>query len=105
VEAQTETRWNPFRGLKKKTTEVTGDSVTVLVQLLEATVKAMVDDSESVVVTCNQGEQTTVFEVKVATEEIGKIIGRQGKTAQALRTILNCAAAKYKIRCVLEIIE
>jgi predicted RNA-binding protein YlqC (UPF0109 family) len=104
VEAQTE-RWSLFKGLRKKTTEAPGDDATTLAHLLEETVKAMVDDADSVVVTCNKCDQSTVFEVKVATEEIGKVIGRQGRTAQALRTILNCAAAKYNIRCGLEIIE
>ena len=51
------------------------------------------------------GEQTTVLELKVAKEDLGKVIGKQGRTAQAMRTILNAAATKLRKRCVLEIIE
>ena len=67
--------------------------------------KAVVDKPEEVVVTEIVGQQTSVIELKVAKEDIGKIIGKQGRTAQAMRTILSAASAKMKKRSVLEIIE
>jgi predicted RNA-binding protein YlqC (UPF0109 family) len=57
------------------------------------------------VVTEIEGQQTSVIELKVAKEDIGKIIGKQGRTAQAIRTILSAASAKIDKRSVLEIIE
>ncbi len=67
--------------------------------------KALVDEPEEVVLTEIVGEVTTVFELRVAKEDLGKIIGKQGKTARAMRTILNATATKLKKRVVLEIIE
>ena len=67
--------------------------------------KALVDKPEEVVVTEIEGHQTYVIELKVAKEDIGKIIGKQGRTARAIRTILSAASAKLKKRSVLEILE
>ena len=67
--------------------------------------KALVDKPEEVVVTEIEGQQTSVIELKVAKEDLGKVIGKQGRTALALRTILSGASAKMKKRSVLEIIE
>ncbi|UCH01034.1 MAG: KH domain-containing protein [Deltaproteobacteria bacterium] len=67
--------------------------------------KALVDKSEEVMVTEIEGEQSTVIELKVAKEDLGKIIGKQGRTARAIRTILGAASAKMKKRSVLEILE
>ncbi len=67
--------------------------------------KALVDKPEEVVVTEIEGQQTSVMELKVAKEDIGKIIGKQGRTARAMRTILGAACAKINRRSVLEIIE
>lgn len=67
--------------------------------------KALVDNPEEVTVTEIQGNQTSVLELKVAKEDLGKVIGRQGRTARAMRTILSAASAKIKKRTVLEIIE
>jgi predicted RNA-binding protein YlqC (UPF0109 family) len=67
--------------------------------------KALVDKEEEVVVTEIEGQQTSVIELKVAKEDIGKIIGKQGRTARAMRTILSGASAKIKRRATLEIIE
>ena len=67
--------------------------------------KALVDKPEEVVVTEIEGEQTSVIKLQVAREDIGKVIGRQGRTAQAIRTILSAASAKIKKRSVLELIE
>ena len=67
--------------------------------------KALVDKPEEVVVTEIEGQQTSVIELKVAKEDIGKIIGKQGRTALAMRTILSGASTKIKRRATLEILE
>jgi hypothetical protein len=67
--------------------------------------KSLVDKPEEVVVTEIKGQQITVFELKVAREDIGKVIGKQGRTAQAIRIILSAAGLKLKRRSTLEIIE
>lgn len=73
--------------------------------LIEQMAKALVDIPEQVSVTEIEGEQTTVLELKVDKTDLGKVIGKQGRTARALRTILNGASTKLKKRSVLEIIE
>jgi uncharacterized protein len=67
--------------------------------------KALVDNPEQVVVSEIEGNQTSVLELQVAKEDLGKVIGKQGRTARAMRTILSAASAKIKKRTVLEIIE
>ena len=67
--------------------------------------KVLVDKPAEVVVTEIEGQQTVVIELKVAKEDIGKIIGKRGRTVQAIRTVLSAASAKIKKRCVLELIE
>jgi predicted RNA-binding protein YlqC (UPF0109 family) len=67
--------------------------------------QAMVDHPDQVQVTEVEGNQTTVLELKVAKEDLGKIIGKEGRNARAIRTILGAASAKLKKRTVLEIIE
>ncbi len=67
--------------------------------------KALVDKPEEVVVTEIEGAQTSVLELQVAKEDLGKVIGKQGRTARAMRTILSAASTKIKKRSVLEIIE
>lgn len=67
--------------------------------------KALVDKPESVEVKEVEGEQTSVIELKVAKEDLGKVIGKQGRTARAMRTILSAASTKIRKRAVLEIIE
>lgn len=74
-------------------------------QLIEQIVKLLVDNSDDVEVTELEGEQTTVLELKVAKEDLGKVIGKQGRTARALRTILSAAGMKIGKRYVLQIIE
>lgn len=76
-----------------------------LKELLEVMTKALVDVPEEVRVSEIVGEQTTVFELVVAKTDLGKVIGKQGKTAKALRTILTGASTKLRVRSVLEIIE
>jgi len=67
--------------------------------------RALVDKPEEVMVTAIEGQQATVLELKVAKEDLGKIIGKQGRTARSLRTILGAASAKEHKRVVLEIVE
>ena len=74
-------------------------------ELISEIARALVDLPEEVSVTEIEGNQTTVLELKVAKTDLGKIIGKQGRTARALRTILNATSAKLKKRTVLEIIE
>jgi hypothetical protein len=76
-----------------------------LKELLEVMVRALVDLPDKVKVSEVVGEQTTVFELVVAKEDLGKVIGKQGKTAKALRTILTAASTKLRKRSVLEIVE
>ena len=73
--------------------------------LIEQMAKCLVDQPEEVVVSEVQGERTTVFELRVSTSDLGKVIGKQGKTARAMRTILSAAGTKLGKRCVLEILE
>ena len=73
--------------------------------LIEYIAKALVDEPEEVMVTEIKGEQTIVIELRVAKEDFGKIIGKQGRTARAIRIILGAASAKIKKRSVLEILE
>ena len=76
-----------------------------LKDLIAYIAKALVDKPEDVFVTEIEGEQTSVLELKVAKEDLGKVIGKQGRTARAMRTILSAASTKIKKRSVLEIIE
>lgn len=73
--------------------------------LVEAMAKALVDKPEEVTVKEVDGEKTTVFELRVAQSDLGKVIGKQGKTARAMRAILSAAGTKVGKRCVLEILE
>lgn len=67
--------------------------------------RALVDKPDEVSVTEIEGEQTSVIELKVAKEDLGKVIGKQGRTARAMRTILSASSTKINKRSVLEIIE
>jgi predicted RNA-binding protein YlqC (UPF0109 family) len=74
-------------------------------ELIEHIIQALVDHPEHIAISAVEGKRCTVLEVKVAKEDIGKIIGKQGRTAQAIRTILNAASAKAKKRTIMEIVE
>jgi predicted RNA-binding protein YlqC (UPF0109 family) len=74
-------------------------------ELVEYIAKALVDHPEQVKVSEIQGEKLSVIELTVAKEDMGKVIGKQGRTAQAIRTILSNASMKIRRRSVLEIIE
>ena len=74
-------------------------------ELIKYIAEALVDSPEEVEVMEVEGERTSVIELKVAKKDLGKIIGKQGRTARAIRTILSAASTKIKKRSVLEIIE
>jgi len=74
-------------------------------ELIKYIAQALVDNPDQVKVEEVEGNQTSVLELKVAKEDLGKVIGKQGRTARAMRTILSAASAKLKKRTVLEIIE
>jgi predicted RNA-binding protein YlqC (UPF0109 family) len=74
-------------------------------ELIEHIAKALVDDPERVSVNVLEGSQATVLELNVAKMDLGKVIGKQGRTAKAIRTILGAASAKNKKRVMLEIVE
>jgi predicted RNA-binding protein YlqC (UPF0109 family) len=67
--------------------------------------KALVDNPEEVAVTEIKGAQSSVIELKVAKDDIGKIIGKHGRTVMAIRTILNAVSMKLKKRCILVLLE
>ena len=77
----------------------------MLKELIEFMARAFVDNPEKVKVSEIEGEQTSVIELRVAKEDLGKVIGKQGRTARAMRTILSAASTKIRKRAVLEIIE
>lgn len=77
----------------------------MLKELVEFIVKKLVDKPESVVVSEISGEQATIVELRVAPEDLGKVIGKEGRTARAIRTLLHAAATKERKRAVLEILE
>jgi len=79
--------------------------VSAMKDLLEEIARALVDNPEDVQVTEVEGEQTTVLELRVRNEDLGKVIGRQGRTARAIRTLLAAAGMKVHKRFVLEILE
>ncbi len=74
-------------------------------ELIEYIAKALVDNPDQVHVNEIKGDQTSVLELKVAKEDLGKVIGKQGRSARAMRTILSAASTKLRKRTVLEIIE
>ena len=74
-------------------------------ELLELIAKSLVDKPDEVEVKEIEGEQTTVLELRVAPDDLGKVIGKQGRTARSVRTILASAGMKLRKRIVFEIIE
>jgi predicted RNA-binding protein YlqC (UPF0109 family) len=74
-------------------------------ELIEQIAKALVDNPDQVTVRAIEGEQTTVLELRVAQNDLGKVIGKQGRTARSIRTILSAAGMKLKKRFTLEILE
>ena len=79
--------------------------VATMKELVKFIAQSLVDNPDDVQVMEIEGEQTSVIELKVAKEDLGKVIGKQGRTARAMRTILSAASTKIRKRAVLEIIE
>ena len=79
--------------------------MSAMKDLLVEIAKALVDNPEDVSVNEVEGEQTTVLELRVRNEDLGKVIGLQGRTARAIRTLLAAAGMKIQKRFVLEILE
>ncbi len=77
----------------------------MLKELIEYIARSLVDNPDAVIVTEVEGEQTSVIELKVAKEDLGKVIGKQGRTARAMRTLLGAVSTKARKRAVLEILE
>ena len=76
-----------------------------LKELIEFIAKALVDDPDAVEVEAVEGEKTVILELTVGDGDLGKVIGKDGRTARALRTLLAASSAKYEKRAVLEILE
>lgn len=76
-----------------------------LKELVECIVKYLVDKPEEVVVSEIEGSQTLVVELRVALEDLGKVIGKEGRTARSIRTLVHAAATKLNKRASLEILE
>ena len=76
-----------------------------LKELVTVMAKALVDVPDKVEVIESVGEQTTILELRVAKEDLGKVIGKQGKIARSMRTILSAASTKLRKRSILEIVE
>lgn len=77
----------------------------IMKDLVKYIAQALVDNPDEVSVSEVEGEQTSVIELRVAKDDLGKIIGKHGRTAQSIRTILSAASAKNRKRSVLEIVE
>ena len=74
-------------------------------ELVEVIAKALVDDPDSVVVSERQDGKTTVIEIRVADNDMGKVIGKQGRIAKAIRSVVKAAAAKEEKRVVVDILQ
>jgi predicted RNA-binding protein YlqC (UPF0109 family) len=74
-------------------------------ELIEYLARALVDESDAVEVNVIEGKATTIVELRVAPDDIGKVVGKQGRTAKAMRTLLNAAATKLHKKAILEILE
>lgn len=74
-------------------------------ELLDSLARSLVDDPESVKVTATELESTVVLELTVAPEDIGKVIGKQGRIAKAIRTVVKASAVKHGKRVIVEIVD
>ena len=78
---------------------------TSISEVIETLIKALVDEPEEVEVTESQGEKTLVIEARVSKQDMGKVIGKRGRTIDSLRTIVAACGAKKRQRCIFQIIE
>lgn len=76
-----------------------------MLELVELIVKALVDEPEAVQVSQVEGERSVILEVKVSSADMGKVIGKQGRIAKAIRTVVKAAAAKEGRRAIVEILQ
>ena len=76
-----------------------------MIELVEVIAKALVDDPDSVVVTEREDKKATVLEVKVADSDMGKVIGKQGRIAKAIRSVVKAAAAKEDKKVIVDILD
>jgi predicted RNA-binding protein YlqC (UPF0109 family) len=82
-----------------------GEGIMDMKDLIREITKALVDNPEQIQITEVEGDKTSVIELRVARTDFGKIIGKKGRTAYAIRTILSAASAKIDRRAILEILE
>jgi len=76
-----------------------------LEEIVTNLVKSLVSEADQVEVKASQGDKMLVFEVRVAKQDMGKVIGRKGKTIEALRTIIGACGVKHNKRCMFQLIE
>ena len=76
-----------------------------IVEIIETLIKALVDEPEQVRVSESKGEKTTIYEASVSKKDMGKVIGRNGRTIEALRILVGACGAKRKERCIVQIID
>ncbi len=76
-----------------------------IAEIIETLIKALVDEPDQVEVQENRGEKTVIFEARVSKKDMGKVIGRNGRTIESLRTIVGACGAKRKQRCLFQIID
>lgn len=76
-----------------------------IVRIVEMLIKALVDEPDQVQVTESRGEQTIIFEARVSKKDMGKVIGRHGRTIESLRTIVGACGSKRKQRCIFQVID
>ena len=88
-----------------KATDRQSDGSPSMSFLVDQIAKSLVDHPEQVKVQTLEGDYTTIIELRVAKEDLGKVIGKQGRTAHAMRTVISAVASKVKKRTVLEIVE
>ena len=81
------------------------DAIDQMQELVAYVAKQLVDDGEAVEVEAVEGDRAVIFELTVAQKDLGKVIGRDGRTARAIRTLLSATSAKLRKRAVLEILE
>ncbi len=94
-----------YENVAQGAVEMSNESPGSMKELIEFVAKTLVDQPDKVAINEIVGAQTNVLELKVAKEDVGKIIGKSGRTADAIRTILNCGAAKLNKRFILHIID
>ena len=95
--------WGKKRSETSKGQAVETEVERSIKMLVEYIVRALVDNPDEILIAERSGQSTTIIELAVAKEDIGKVIGREGRTINAIRTILNAAGASQKKRVVLEV--